>query len=473
MIENAKHLSGLLPTMTPCYKFYEVPYYWAGLKLYDLVAYVSGSGIGFSRFVPTSEAKTIFPTLKDKREDGVSLKGTIVYYDGQFDDSRMNVSLACSAAMAGSAVANYTEVLRLTKNQDGKVNGAHVKDDLSGEEYHVAAKVVMNCTGVHSDKIRHMSEASRGKMITPSSGVHVTLPDYYSPDNGTALIVPKTKDGRVVFMLPWLGATIAGTTDAACPVTMRPRASQEEVAFILEAIQDYLTVQVRQQDVLSVWAGIRPLASDPTCTSTENITRDHVVAVEDDGLISVCGGKWTTYRAMAKDAIDAAVACGGLAEKAACRTERLPLVGAVGYTAALFTEVAQNYVVPHRPGAIDTNVAKHLTAAYGDRARQITRIAEERKLGKRLVRGHPMIEAEVVYCVHAEYCLKPMDFLARRTRLAFLDVAATEQALPRVVELMGEALGWSYWRKRRETKEALDFLATFRAPASSEGLLSH
>lgn len=432
------------------------------MKMYDLVAYASGSGLGLSRFVSTGEAKRLFPTLAHHRADGASLKGTIVYYDGQFDDSRMCVSLACSAAMAGAAVANYTRVVRLLKDDAGVVVGARVRDDEAGKEFDVRARVVVNATGIHTDALRRLSnaQAAAKPMISPSSGVHITLPDFYSPDN-TGLIIPKTKDGRVVFMLPWMGATIAGTTDAATAVTMRPQATKEEVAFILDAISDYLTVDTRQSDVLSAWAGIRPLASDPTQTGTENISRDHVVCVEADRMVTITGGKWTTYRRMAQDAVDTAVEVGALSPARGCATETLPVLGSVGYTPDLFTTIAQNYTVPHRPGMIDTKVAKHLAAAYGDRAPMITKIAEERKLGKRLVRGHPMLEAEVVYAARHEYCLTAHDFLAHRTRLAFLDVAAARAAVPRVVELMGDTLGWGRWRKRAETAAALQFLDTF------------
>jgi glycerol-3-phosphate dehydrogenase len=277
------------------------------------------------------------------------------------------------------------------------------------------------------------------------------------------MIVPKTKDGRVVFMLPWLDQTIAGTTDSSTDITMRPQPTEEEIQFILDAIADYLVVKVRRSDVQSAWSGIRPLALDPNATDTASASRDHVVTVDPDGLITVTGGKWTTYRLMAQDAIDRAVAEGGL-KADACSTAHLKLIGSEGYHSALFTEVAQNYVVPHRPGAIDTNVAKYLVASYGDRAAEVTHIAEQRKLGKRIVRGYPILEAEVIYAVNNEYCETPEDFIARRTRLAFLDKLACEQALPRVVELMAEEKRWSRRRAAAELRRALAFLQTFDAP---------
>lgn len=236
----------------------------------------------------------------------------------------------------------------------------------------------------------------------------------------------------------------------------------------MDAIRDYLTVEVRRSDVLSAWSGIRPLAANPSASasSTEAIVRDHVVAVEANGMVTVAGGKWTTYRLMAEDAVDLICRTGRVpAERCgACRTKGLKLLGASGYSPSLFTEVAQHYTVPHRPGAIDTRVAKNLADSYGDRAFHITRLAEELGLGKRLVRGHPQIEAEVVYCCRHEYCEAPEDFIARRSRLAFLDTRAAAEALPRVVELMAREKGWSTARQKAELARSLAWLKGFDGP---------
>jgi len=480
LLANAPHLTSSLPIMMPCYRWWEVPYFWAGLKAYDAVA--GTAGLTMSRFVSAAEAKRQFPTLAGTGPGGASLKGTIIYYDGQFDDARLNLSLALTAALAGATIVNYAEVTELLKDPaTGRVCGAMVVDGVAGgRPVAVHARQVINATGPCADGLRTLSQPGATPMIMPSAGVHVALPDYYSPEK-TGLIVPKTADGRVVFLLPWQDATIAGTTDAPATVGRAPPvAHEDEVAFILDAIRPYLTVDVRRSDVQSAWSGIRPLAIDPNATSTAAASRDHVVALEPDGLLTVSGGKWTTYRLMAEDAVDAAVAAAGLggsvppplgvphAPVRACRTRALPLVGAAGYSPSLFTEVAQNYTVPHRPGAIDTRVAKHLAASYGDRARAVTRLAESAGLGRRLTRGHPEIEAEVVYAATHEFCETAEDFLARRTRLAFVDVAAAEQALPRVVELLAQAKGWGWWRTRREDRAARAFLETFKGAPTSE-----
>jgi len=460
LLGNAPHLSRSLPIMTPCYQWWEVPYFWAGMKAYDALA--GSQGLTWSRYMTPSEAVRQFPTLRTENVHEGTLKGSIVYYDGQFNDARLCLLLACTAAEEGAAVANYAEVVDLVKRDDegGRVAGAVVRDKATGRTFEVRAKQVVNACGPFSDAVRKMSDPEARSLVAPSSGVHITLPDYYSVE-GFGMIVPKTKDGRVVFLLPWEGHTIAGTTDSESEITFNPRPSEKDIAFILEAIEDYLSVKVRRTDVSSAWSGIRPLISNPESSNTSDLVRDHLIMSDKNGLVTICGGKWTTYRLMAEQGVDRAILEGGLSPERKCQTNNLRVVGGDGYHIALHTEVAQEYTVPHRPGAIDTRVAKHLTSAYGDRAKVVTRIAEDNKLGQRLARGHPQIEAEVAYAARYEYCTGVEDFLARRTRLAFLDVRAAEQALPRVVQIMGKELGWGWFRKRRELKQGRELLKTF------------
>ena len=459
LLQNAPHLSRPLPIMMPCYQWWEVPYRWAGMKAYDVLA--GSQGLTGSRFVANAEAKRQFPSIKTKNHLQQTLKGSVIFYDGQFNDARMNLLLACTAAEKGAAAVNYVEVESLTKDADsGRVNGAIVRDKVSGKRFPVHARQVVNACGPFSDAVRRMSDPEARSMIAPSAGVHITLPDYYSVE-GIGLLVPKTKDGRVVFLLPFEGHTIAGTTDSKSEITFDPRPAEKDIRFILEAIEDYLSVKVRREDVTSAWSGIRPLVSDPDSKDTQSIVREHLITTDKHGLVTICGGKWTTYRLMAEEGVDAAIKCGRLAPAAPCATEHTPVVGGAGYHPALHIEVAQEYVVPHRPGAVDTRVAKHLAAAYGDRARVVTRIAEDMKLGQRLSRGHPEIEAEVSYACRYEYCTNVEDFLARRTRLAFLDVRAAEQALPRIVQIMGKELGWGVFKRWAELTRGKAFLSKF------------
>lgn len=468
MLDQAPHLTNPLPTILPCYKFWEVPFYWIGLKAYDLVAIIGSGLLQMSKFVPAQETLRLFPTLA-KKSMGQGLQGSIVYYDGQMDDARFCISSALTAAIYGAAIANHTEVVSLLRDEETKrIVGARCREVFSGEEFDVYAKVVINATGPFTDGVRRMEDDSVNPMIVPSAGVHITLPSFYSAE-GKGLIVPKTKDGRVVFMLPWLGATIAGTTDSSTKITALPEPHEEEVRFILDALSDYLDIEVRAQDVQSAWSGIRPLAVDPDqdVGSTQNILREHAVHVSPEQMVTITGGKWTTQRAMGQAAVDRAIEVAGLESIASgCKTPFVKLVGAHTWYQAHFATLVQLFKVATsataEPQPLDVCVAKHLSRAYGDQAYQVAELAQGiPELAQRLVHGQPVLCAEVVYCVRSEYCLTAVDFIARRTRLAFLDAQAAELAVPKVIELMGAELGWSRSRKDKERKEAMKFLKTF------------
>ncbi|KAG7016335.1 Glycerol-3-phosphate dehydrogenase SDP6, mitochondrial [Cucurbita argyrosperma subsp. argyrosperma] len=466
-IENAPHLCHALPCMTPCFDWFEVIYYWIGLKMYDLVA---GSRLlHLSRYYSAQESVELFPTLA-RNGQGRSLKGTVVYYDGQMNDSRVNVGLACTAALAGAAVLNYAEVVGFLKDEgNDRIIGATIRDKLSGREFDTYAKVIVNAAGPFCDSVRKMADKEAVSMICPSSGVHVVLPDYYSPE-GMGLIVPKTKDGRVVFMLPWLGRTVAGTTDSNTGITMVPEPHEDEIQFILDAISDYLNVKVRRTDVLSAWSGIRPLAIDPSAKNTESISRDHVVCEDYPGLVTITGGKWTTYRSMAEDAVNAAIKSGKLKPTNECVTNKLRLVGGDGWGPAYFTVLAQQYLRMKKshsgkvvPGVMDTAAARHLSLAYGILGEKVAAIAQNENLGKRLAHGYPFLEAEVAYCARHEYCESAVDFIARRSRLAFLDTDAANHALPRVIEILADEHNWDKKRQKQELQKAKQFLETFKS----------
>ncbi|KAJ6836693.1 uncharacterized protein M6B38_324930 [Iris pallida] len=467
VIANAPHLCQALPCMTPCFSWFEIVYYWAGLKLYDLVA--GRRMLHLSRYYSADESIELFPTLARKGHDR-SLKGTVVYYDGQMNDSRLNVGLACTAALVGAAVLNHAEVISFIKDEAGeRIIGARVRDKLSGKEFDTFAKVIVNAAGPFCDSVRKMADKEAPPMICASSGVHIVLPDYYSPE-GMGLIVPKTKDGRVVFMLPWLGRTIAGTTDSNTEITMLPEPHEDEIQFILDAICDYLNVQVRRGDVLSAWSGIRPLATDPSAKNTESISRDHVVCEDYPGLVTITGGKWTTYRSMAEDAVDAAIKSGKLKPANGCVTDHLHIVGGNDWDPASFTVLAQQYVRMKKthggkviPGVMDSAVSRHLSHAYGALAERVAAIAQNESLGKRLAHGYPFLEAEVAYCARNEYCESAVDFIARRSRLAFLDTDAAGRALPRIIEILASEHKWDKSRQKLELKQAKDFLETFKS----------
>ncbi|XP_068645761.1 glycerol-3-phosphate dehydrogenase SDP6, mitochondrial [Aristolochia californica] len=472
VIKNAPHLCNALPCMTPCFDWFEVVYYWLGLKLYDLVA--GPRMLHLSRYYSLDESVELFPTLA-RNGRGRNLKGTVVYYDGQMNDSRLNVGLACTAALAGAAVLNHAEVISFIKDDTGeRVIGAHIRDNLTGKEFDTYAKVTVNAAGPFSDSVRKMADKDKQPIISPSSGVHIVLPDYYSPE-GMGLIVPKTKDGRVVFMLPWLGRTVAGTTDSNTTITMLPEPHEDEIQFILDAICDYLNVKVRRSDVLAAWSGIRPLAIDPSAKNTESISRDHVLCEDYPGLITITGGKWTTYRSMAEDAVDASIKSGKLTPSNGCVTSHLCIVGGDGWDPASFTVLAQQYIRMKKthagkvvPGVMDSAAARHLAHAYGTLAERVAAIAQNENLGKRLAHGYPFLEAEVAYCARHEYCESVVDFIARRSRLAFLDTDAASRAVPRVIQILAAEHKWDRIRQKQELEQAKLFLQTFKSSHNAQ-----
>uniref|UniRef100_A0A671YM16 Glycerol-3-phosphate dehydrogenase, mitochondrial n=1 Tax=Sparus aurata TaxID=8175 RepID=A0A671YM16_SPAAU len=453
LLEIAPHLSAPLPIMLPVYKWWQLPYYWAGIKMYDVVAGIQC--LKSSYVLSKTKALELFPMLKKDK-----LVGAIVYYDGQHNDARMNLAIGLTAARYGAAVANYTEVVHLLKAKDtqtGKerVCGARCRDVITGKEFDVKAKVVINATGPFTDSLRKMDNQETQNICQPSAGVHIVIPGYYSPDN-MGLLDPATSDGRVIFFLPWEKMTIAGTTDTPTNVTAHPIPGEDDINFILNEVRNYLSpdVVVRRGDVLAAWSGIRPLVTDPNSKDTQSICRNHIVSISDSGLVTIAGGKWTTYRSMAEETLDAAVKAHGLSAET-CKTVGLMLEGAKGWTPTLYIRLVQDY-------GLENEVAQHLAATYGGKAFDVAKIAQVTGqrwpiVGKRLVSEFPYIEAEVLYAIK-EYACTAIDVIARRTRLGFLNVQAADEALPRIVQIMGKELDWSQERRTEELEAARKFL---------------
>lgn len=453
LIEIAPHLSYPFPIMLPVYQWWKVPYFWVGIKAYDLVA--GDKTLSSSYYINKKRALELFPMLKKDR-----LCGAIVYYDGQHNDARMNISMAITAARLGADIANHVAVTELIHETDEngtkKVVGAKCLDRYSKKEFNIRAKCVVNATGPYTDNIRLMDNAEQKKICQPSAGVHIVLPDYYSPQN-MGLLDPNTSDGRVIFFLPWQKHTLAGTTDSPCSVSDYPSPAEDDVNFIINEIKNYLNadVQVRRADVQSAWSGIRPLVSDPNKANTQSLARNHIVHVSDTKLVTIAGGKWTTYRHMAEETVDAAIAACNLKPKSSMSTMGLCLEGGHTWTPTSFIKLVQNY-------GLETEVAIHLSNTYGDKADNVAELCSPTGqrwpvIGKRLHQEFPYIEAEVRYACK-EYARTSVDVLARRTRMSFLNVLAADEALPRIVEIMGEELKWTKQQCMDEIAHGKEFL---------------
>lgn len=440
---NAPHLSHDLPILTPVYSWFEAGYYFTGLRTYDFLA--RNKSVPSTSFKMKGAVLKEFPMLNEK-----GLKGGLLYHDGQFDDARMNVSLAKTAIEHGVVALNYVELVSLIK-EGGKIAGVQLRDTLTGEIWNTYAKVVANATGAFTDSIRLMDDPDAVRMLSASSGSHIILDaKYISPQTG--ILIPKTEDGRVVFILPWNGKTLVGTTDNAAEICENPKPSQSDVDFILETVAPLYKNPPTEKEILSRWTGLRPLVCDPQQKGTASLSRDHVIDVSVSGLVSIAGGKWTTYRKMAQDLVDKVVETGNLQTESESKTEDMSIAGAHHFTPELGRELALKY-------KIATNVTLHLTQAYGDRAEDILRIAQ--KSGRKLLHPkHPYLEAEVQYGVIAEAAQTIEDILARRTRMGFLDEQAALDSVERVSELMAPLLQWDEAQRQKRIQSAKEYLKT-------------
>ena len=434
LLQNAPHLANLLPLVTPLYRWRDIPYVFSGLKLYDLLS--GRQNIGHSRLLSRTQALRRFPTLKAQ-----GLKAGVLYYDGQFHDARMALSLALTAEQHGATVANHVAVSGFCKT-NGKISGALLTDSLTGESWQLKARGVINATGPFVDQLRQMDNPAAAAIITLSTGIHIVLDKRFAPPD-TGLMIPETEDGRVLFVLPWEEHALVGTTDEPAEISEHPRPLTSEIDYLLRHVTRYFNLQVEKSDIKAVWSGLRPLVSDPAATDTAALARDHVIEVSASGLLTIAGGKWTTYRKMALDTVNHALQQFNLtALHPACQTERLPILGSAGYDAQGDRVLSREY------GCAD-DVAAYLYRTYGDQAGRVAQLARE-GYGARLAAGLPMLEAEVVHAVHREQAGRVIDVLARRTPLALLDTGAARQAAPRVLSLMARELGWDQRRIAEE-----------------------
>jgi glycerol-3-phosphate dehydrogenase len=433
LLRLAPHLCDRLSLVTPLYRWMQVPYILAGLKLYDFLA--GSAGIGNSRLLGRSMALERFPMLHAE-----GLKAGVLYYDGQFNDARMTVCIALTAAQHGAVIANHVCVTDLIKEK-GKIMGVRLNDSVSGESWEVQARTVINATGPFADNVRLMDDPASQPILKASSGIHILLDKRFAPPD-TGLLIPKTEDGRVLFVLPWEGHALVGTTDEPAEVEEHPCPSREDISYLLRHVSRYFDLQVSESDIKAAWSGLRPLIFDPKASDTAKLTRDHLIEQSPSGLITIAGGKWTTYRKMALDVVDHAVKRFSLKTLSGCRTDRICLMGGANYDPHGDAQLAGEY-------GLDTQIARHLNRAYGDRATEVARIAAS-GYDALLAKDLPYLEAEVLYAVRHECAEHAMDILAHRTTLAQVDSTAAMEASDRVIDLMAGEMGWDPGRVGKE-----------------------
>ena len=408
MRKNAPHLVQDLSFVIPSYDWWNSPFYGIGLKIYDMMA--GNLGLGPSTLLDREETIELIPNVKKK-----GLRGGVIYHDGQFDDARMAVSLAQTAENHGASLMNYFGVKGLLKDGD-MVTGVRAQDELSGEEFEISAKVVINATGLFSDEILQMDQPGSKKLIVPSQGVHIVLDQSFL--NGPhAIMVPHTTDGRVLFAVPWNDYVVVGTTDTLIEApNEEPTALEEEIEFILENAGAYMTKQPTRADVKSVFSGLRPLAApEDNGSATKEISRHHKVTVSTSGLVSILGGKWTTYRKMSEDLINTAQSVGGLPERA-CITHSLPIHG-YDYNS-------------------DWSNPMHV---YGTDIDKISALDEEGNTS--LSEAVHLTKNQIIWAVREEMAMTVEDVLARRTRTLFLNAAEAKNLAAQVAQIMAKEMG--------------------------------
>lgn len=413
---NAPHLVHDLAFVVPNYDWWEAPFYGIGLKVYDALA--GKYGFGDSKLLSREETLERLPTIE---EDG--LRGGVVYHDGQFDDARLLIHLVWTAWEQGAALLNHAPVTAVLKDRSGFVCGVRARDEESGEEIDIPARGVINATGVFTDTVRRMDDPGARPMISPSQGVHLVVDRRFHPGD-SAIMVPHTDDGRILFAVPWHDRVLLGTTDTPVEsADVEPRPFDEEVDFILSHAARYLTDDPGRGDVLSAFAGLRPLVSSRDGGDTASLSRDHTLHVSESGLLTITGGKWTTYRKMAEDAVDHAAPVAGL-EPVECPTRELPVHG-YHAGAERFGRLAQ----------------------YGSDAPELEALArEDPRLGEPIHPALPVLAVEVVWAVREEMARRLEDVLSRRTRALILDARAAAEAAEDVARLMASELsfdeGW-------------------------------
>lgn len=412
MLKNAPFLTDNQEFIIPVYTTWDVILYSVGLKFYDFLA--GKLSLGRSYFLKKTEVLERLPLIK---ADG--LKGGIVYHDGQFDDSRMAITLAGACVENGGNLLNYFNVTGLLKDENRKVNGVLAKDLATGEEYKLLSKLVINATGVFADEIHKMDDPEAEPTIRPSQGVHVVLDSSFLQSR-SAVMIPETDDGRVLFVIPWYGKVVAGTTDTSVEnVTSEPKALDEEIDFILSTTGKYLNRAPSRSDVLSVFAGLRPLAaSRDNPTTTKEVSRRHKITLSKSGLLSIIGGKWTSYRKMAEETIDRGISTGYL-PKRKCQTENFRFYS----------------------GELDSG--SDPLRIYGNNAVEIKNmISKQPELGDLINPDLPYTRAEIVWICRNEMPLTIEDILARRTRSLILDARKSAEAAPVVAGIMAQELGY-------------------------------
>jgi glycerol-3-phosphate dehydrogenase len=429
MLKNGPHLTRRLEFLVPSYHWIDVAYLDFGLKVYDWLA---GPGhISPSKYISREETLSRMPELNQQ-----GLIGSVAYADGQFDDARYNVTLVQTFTVAGGNALNYARVIDFRRGANGKISGVVVKDHLTEDTFTVDARAIVNATGPLSDFIRQLATPALHKRMRPSKGAHILLPlDVFPTED--ALLIPKTEDGRVLFAVPWGGRLLVGTTDEEVSAEAELVVTKEDVEYLLRHLNHYLARPVTPAEIVSGFAGARPLVGPEDGGDTKTLARDDVIEVDPaSGLISIMGGKWTTHRAMAEDTIHRVQEALGMPQTD-CQTRNHVLYGGEDFTEDYWEKLCHHYTLSEQ-------TARHLTSKFGTAAEEVLALSShDGALAQPILAGYPAIQAEVVYSARHEMATTIEDVLARRIGLQLFSWHDALKAAPVVGFLLAEELGWS------------------------------
>jgi len=451
MLQAAPHLARPLELLVPCFGWIELGYMAIGMKLYELIA--GAASLFPSKILGSKTASRLLPTLKK-----ASLRGAVTYADGQFDDARYALALAQSFTDEGGEALNHARVIRLIHDAQGRVASAEVEDQLSGERFLIQARSFLNCTGPFSDHIRQMANPALTPRLRASKGVHILLP-LSGIQSETALLIPKTEDGRVIFAIPWFGSLLVGTTEDEVQAGEEVATTAEEVSYLLKYLNRYLDCNFTAKDVLASFAGVRPLVAAAGSVDTKKLVRDH--EVEEDltsGLISILGGKWTTYRAMAEDGINSVQRSLGQQPHAAT-TRGYVLAGGKDYDANQWQSLMVRY-------GVSQSTAQRLSQRYGSLASTLLAEAARENDGLNpILPDSAILTGEIRYCLRHEMVATLDDLLNRRLGLYFHSWSQALAAAEPASHLLAEALQWSEQTRQQSLAKYTDKLTRLATKA--------
>ena len=444
-LKNAPFFSKKLKINIPIYSYTNLIYTYLGIFIYKLIA--KNKSLGKNHFFNKVVSTLFFSNIKQE-----NLKGILSFYDGTFLDTRMIISLLQTATQNGAEVKNYCEVTKFLYDENSKICGVSYFDKIENKTYEINSKVVVNATGANADNIRLLDDKESKEILALSSGTHIVVSkDLFNINEG--ILIPNTNDGRVIFILPYLNHFLIGTTDNPIVYEENPKAKEKEIEYLLNEINSYFEKAIKKEDILSSWSGIRPLVKNENKNETQQLVREHIITTSKNALVTIVGGKWTTYRKMAQDLVDLLEKEKFLEKLEECKTEKYKLLGNIA------NENELNKIMNFYP--ISQATKESLKTLYGSSCTQVLNIANEKDNFELIHPKLPYLKAEIAYCINYEFVKKPIDFLSRRIGLCFVNKKLALDCVDVICSEMANLLSWDEERKNKEINNCRDFIISY------------